>query len=94
MTTAARPGAASGPVCPQRRSGRSPCIRAGRTSLYLGTEVGLFASDDGGATWSATNEGPTSCSVEDLIWSDETLICVTHGRGMFSIDLSGVMDPP
>ncbi|RZU11319.1 hypothetical protein EV645_6481 [Kribbella rubisoli] len=58
--------------------------------LYLGTELGLFASDDGGTSWSATNEGPTSCSVEDLIWSDETLICVTHGRGMFTIDLSGV----
>ena len=58
--------------------------------FYLGTEIGLFASEDGGTTWSATNEGPTSCSVEDLIWSGETLICVTHGRGMFSIDLSGV----
>jgi hypothetical protein len=58
--------------------------------LYLGTELGLFASDDGGTTWSATNEGPTSCSVEDLIWNGETLICVTHGRGMFTIDLSHV----
>ncbi len=52
--------------------------------------MGVFASEDGGATWSATNEGPTSCSVEDLFWHGETLICVTHGRGMFSIDLSGV----
>jgi hypothetical protein len=62
--------------------------------VYLGTEVGLFASDDSGASWSATNEGPTSCSVEDLVWSGETLICVTHGRGMFSIDLSGIEDQP
>jgi hypothetical protein len=60
------------------------------TLVYLGTEIGLFASDDGGTTWSATNEGPTSCSVEDLIWSGETMICVTHGRGMFSLDLSGM----
>jgi hypothetical protein len=58
--------------------------------IYLGTEVGLFASDDGGASWSATNQGPTSCSVEDLLWHGETLYCVTHGRGMFQIDLSGV----
>ncbi|MGY1579325.1 WD40/YVTN/BNR-like repeat-containing protein [Streptomyces sp. MN13] len=58
--------------------------------LYCGTEVGLFASEDEGATWSPTNEGPTNCSVDDLFWMDETLVCVTHGRGMFRIDLSGV----
>lgn len=32
--------------------------------LYIGTEVGVFASEDAGATWSPTNEGPTSCPVE------------------------------
>src|SRR6266508_3204638 len=58
--------------------------------LYLGTEVGVFASEDAGATWSPTNEGPTNCSVDDLFWVGETLVCATHGRGMFRIDLSGV----
>lgn len=56
--------------------------------VYLGTEVGLFASEDGGATWSPTNEGPTNCSVDDLFWMKEVLVCATHGRGMFTIDLS------
>ena len=58
--------------------------------LYLGTEVGVFTSEDAGATWSPTNEGPTNCAVYELFWMNESLICVTHGRGMFSIDLSGV----
>ncbi len=58
--------------------------------LYAGTEVGLFASDDSGTTWSPTNEGPTNCSVDDLFWMGETLISVTHGRGMYRIDLSGI----
>ena len=58
--------------------------------LYLGTEVGIFASEDGGTTWSPTNEGPTNCSVDDLFWMDRALVCATHGRGMFQIDLSGV----
>jgi photosystem II stability/assembly factor-like uncharacterized protein len=57
--------------------------------LYLGSEVGVFASDDAGATWSPTNEGPTACSVDDLFFLGETLVCATHGRGMFRIDLSG-----
>ena len=58
--------------------------------LYLGTEVGVFASDDGGSGWSPTNEGPTNCSVDDLFWMKEVLVSVTHGRGMFQIDLSSV----
>jgi hypothetical protein len=58
--------------------------------LYLGSEVGLFASEDRGVSWFPTNDGPTNCSVDDLLWMDETLVCVTHGRGMFRIDLSGV----
>ncbi|CCE07230.1 conserved hypothetical protein [Bradyrhizobium sp. STM 3843] len=56
--------------------------------IYLGTEVGVFASEDGGANWSPTNEGPANVSVEDLIWIGETLVCATHGRGIFRIDLS------
>jgi hypothetical protein len=58
--------------------------------VYIGTEVGVFASEDTGASWSPTNEGPTNCSVDDLFWMDETLVCASHGRGMFRIGLSGV----
>jgi hypothetical protein len=32
----------------------------------------------------------TNCAVYDLFWMGELLICGTHGRGMFRIDLSGV----
>ncbi|WP_406864683.1 hypothetical protein ABZO31_31245 [Streptomyces sp. HUAS MG47] len=70
---------------------RALAVHPRRTDLlYCGTEVGLFASEDAGATWSPTNEGPTNCSVDDLFWMDESLVCVTHGRGMFRIDLSTV----
>ncbi|HEV7283130.1 MAG TPA: hypothetical protein VGN57_23185 [Pirellulaceae bacterium] len=58
--------------------------------LYLGTEVGVFTSEDAGSNWSPTNEGPTNCSVNELFWMGETLVCATHGRGMFTIDLSTV----
>ncbi|WP_138733757.1 WD40/YVTN/BNR-like repeat-containing protein [Modestobacter excelsi] len=70
---------------------RAVAVHPGQPQLvYLGTEVGLFASDDAGGHWSPTNEGPANVSVDDLIWMDETLVAVTHGRGMFRIDLSGV----
>ena len=60
--------------------------------FYAGTEVGVFASEDRGATWSPTNEGPANVSVDDLFWMGERLICVTHGRGLWEIDLSASAD--
>ncbi len=55
--------------------------------LYVGTEVGVFASADGGQTWSPSNDGPSNCSVDELFWMNNTLIAATHGRGMFSIPI-------
>lgn len=56
-------------------------------NLYVGTEVGIFASADGGQSWSASNDGPTNCSVDELFWMNDTLVAATHGRGMFSIKI-------
>lgn len=59
------------------------------TLVYAGTEVGIFASDDGGETWSSTNQGPTNCSVDELFWlEDAVLVAATHGRGVFKINLN------
>lgn len=59
--------------------------------FYTGTEVGIFASEDRGVTWSPTNEGPANVSIDDLFWMNDHLVCVTHGRGLFRIDLSPVV---
>lgn len=56
--------------------------------VYLATDVGVFASEDGGTTWSPTNEGPANVACRDFFWMGCKLVCVTHGRGMFEIDLS------
>lgn len=70
---------------------RAVAIHPRRPELvYLGTEVGVFASEDAGGQWAPTNEGPANVSVDDLFWMGETLVAATHGRGMFRIDLSGV----
>ncbi|MFO1412747.1 MAG: FG-GAP-like repeat-containing protein [Burkholderiales bacterium] len=56
--------------------------------LYAGTEVGVFATTDGGVTWSTGNEGPGSVSVDELFWLDASnLVAATHGRGMFKAAL-------
>ena len=52
--------------------------------LYVGTEVGIFASEDAGATWQVPQGGPANVSVDDLFWYNGDLVAATHGRGMFS----------
>jgi len=52
--------------------------------LFVGTDVGVFNSDDNGLTWSTQSVGPGTVPVEQLLWKDDnTLLAVTHGRGMF-----------
>ncbi len=54
--------------------------------LYAGTDVGVFASEDGGATWNLPHDGPANVAVFQLFWMDSTLVAVTHGRGMYMTD--------
>ena len=56
--------------------------------LYVGTAVGLFASQDGGATWSTSNEGPANVQIKDLSWyassgSAAELLVASFGRGVW-----------
>jgi hypothetical protein len=56
---------------------------ANANQLYVGTEVGIFASDDAGATWQIPQDGPAKVSVDELFWSQGYLTAATHGRGMY-----------
>ena len=56
--------------------------------IYIGTDLGVFASENIGATWSTTpryenNEGPVNVEVAELFWAGDELIAATHGRGMY-----------
>ncbi|NNJ12165.1 choice-of-anchor D domain-containing protein [Chloroflexales bacterium ZM16-3] len=51
--------------------------------IYVGTEVGIFASEDAGATWSLPHDGPSNVSVDELFWVGNTLTAATHGRGVY-----------
>ena len=64
--------------------------------LYVGTEIGMFASEDAGATWQLPQGGPANVSVDDLFWLNGDLIAVTHGRGLYTTHSSGppVFDMP
>lgn len=57
--------------------------------VYVGTDIGVFASEDKGLNWSVTasgagNEGPNNVEVDDLFWQGTThLLAATHGRGIY-----------
>ncbi len=57
--------------------------------LFIGTEMGLFASTDAGTTWfRMKNKVPDMALVRDIQIHPKTndLIVATHGRGIFVID--------
>lgn len=59
------------------------------TWVYVGTDLGVFASEDRGNTWNVLgsygqNEGPANVEVSQLFWRGNTdLLAATFGRGMF-----------
>lgn len=54
-------------------------------TFYVGSDVGVYGTSTGGASWSTGNDGPANVAVDQLFWWGPKLIAVTHGRGMFSI---------
>jgi len=65
-------------------------FRAPQPRLYLGTDYGVYASLDGGATWTRASDGLPNLAVYDLAIDpvNDYLVAATHGRGMWrsSID--------
>lgn len=56
--------------------------------LYLGTELGLYLSLDGGGKWARFTENLPRVAVHDLVVhpSEHDVILATHGRGIYVID--------
>ncbi len=56
--------------------------------LFLGTEFGLWVSQDGGKSWMKWTHGVPTVSVMDLAIHprDNDLVIATHGRGLYIID--------
>ncbi len=55
--------------------------------LYLGTDLGVFVSTDGGATWAVENTGFANVVTESLSIQGRNLFAFTHGRGAWRVPL-------
>lgn len=63
--------------------------------LYVGTDLGVYVSTNGGADWNVlANQLPTTF-VSDLVIHprDDIMVISTHGRGMWAMDVRSLQDP-
>src|SRR5207248_624147 len=60
---------------------------ASNNTVYVGTQLGIYRSQDGGATWQRYGFGMPMVRVDDLyIAKNQTLIrAATYGRGVWEI---------
>jgi len=78
-------GATGVPEIPVHWVAVRPCDS---TQIYLGTEFGVFASDDRGDSWKPANHGFAHTVVEALDFKDDdTLVAFSRGRGAFVTEL-------
>jgi hypothetical protein len=67
------------------------------STLYLGTDIGVFVSLDGGGIW-ARDDNPFANAVTETLVLDRsagqsTLFAFTHGRGVWKVALPGSGSP-
>ncbi|MGE3172551.1 MAG: WD40/YVTN/BNR-like repeat-containing protein [Planctomycetota bacterium] len=58
------------------------------TLWFAATDLGVWTSEDAGASWVPVLGGPENVCVEQLIWADtDDLLVVTHGQGAWMLNL-------
>ena len=58
--------------------------------VFAGTDIGVFATYDGGVSWAPFGAGMPRVAVFDLGYfdgEDQVLRAATHGRGIWELDL-------
>lgn len=57
--------------------------------LYVGTDVGVYVTVDGGTSWHTLVEDLPSTFVADIVIHprDDIMVAATHGRGMYAMDV-------
>ena len=61
--------------------------------LWAGTEIGLFESLDDGLSWHYADNGLPAVSIWQMDIIDLQLVVATHGRGIWTLDLTLVGMP-
>ena len=86
------PSVGSGPTALPQIPARSVVVHpADSLQVFVGTDLGVFTSVDGGASWYLENTGFANVSVEALKFNETApyqLYAFTHGRGAWRVALN------
>ncbi|MCG8580400.1 MAG: hypothetical protein MI866_10810, partial [Bacteroidales bacterium] len=55
--------------------------------IWVGTEIGLFESTDGGQTWMYADNGLPAVCIWDMKIIGQQVVVGTHGRGVWTVDI-------
>ncbi|GJM28883.1 MAG: hypothetical protein DHS20C17_15180 [Cyclobacteriaceae bacterium] len=62
------------------------------STIWAGTEIGLVESTDNGVTWSLRDDF-VNTSIWEIKAVDDQVVLATHGRGIWSVTLDGLVWP-
>ena len=62
--------------------------------LYVGTDLGVYVTVDGGEKWHVLANNLPTTFVHDLIIHprDDIMVIATHGRGMYALDVQSIQN--
>jgi photosystem II stability/assembly factor-like uncharacterized protein len=60
--------------------------------IWVGTEIGLVESLDGGATWALADNGLPAVGIWFLAQVEDEIVAGTHGRGIWSTTIPELLD--
>jgi photosystem II stability/assembly factor-like uncharacterized protein len=60
--------------------------------IWAGTEIGLFESLDGGATWALADNGLPQVSIWSMTEVEDEIVLGTHGRGIWSVTMPELIE--
>jgi photosystem II stability/assembly factor-like uncharacterized protein len=65
------------------------CLDPSDGSIYIGTDAGVFRSNNGGGSWQRYGSGLPNCAVNDMKLDiiNKRLVVATQGRGMWAVGI-------
>ncbi|WP_421874825.1 VPS10 domain-containing protein [Marinoscillum sp.] len=62
--------------------------------IWVGSEIGIIESMDGGASWSLLDSNMPPVNIYDFKQVDDQIVIATYGRGIWSVSVSGIVSAP
>ncbi|MCA9732344.1 MAG: T9SS type A sorting domain-containing protein [Deferribacteres bacterium] len=63
------------------------CMPHNTDILWAGTEIGIFESTDGGASWAYADNNLPAVAIWQMRVVDDEVVVATHGRGVWSVTI-------